>query len=429
MTIRQKAASGVVTPEMEKAARHEGLDPDLVRRGVADGTIVIPGNRLRSFEHVRGIGRGLRVKVNANIGASPLSSDVDKELLKLRACVHHGADAVMDLSLGNDIETIRKEILRASPVMVGTVPIYETANDLALTGRAITDMTIDDFLKTVRSQAEQGVDFMTIHAGVNLQALDALDSAGRNLGVVSRGGSMLVAWMRKNRRESPLFEHFDLILEILARYDVTISLGDGMRPGAVLDATDRPQIAELLTLGGLAAKAADMGVQTIIEGPGHVPLNMVEENIRLEKSLCMGAPFYVLGPLVTDCASGHDHIASAIGGALAAYFGADFLCYVTPAEHLRLPDITHAVEGVIASRIAAQAADLARGLPIAVERERDMARARRDLDWEAQYRLSFNPGHARMLRETSGIEHGETCTMCGDFCAIKMARGGSGTPG
>lgn len=422
MTAIQSARSGILTPEMILAASHEEVDPEHIRQGVADGTVVVPKNRARSFPSVRGIGRGLRTKVNANIGASPQRSNVQVEIEKLDAAVSHGADAVMDLSLGDDLKTIRAEILRRSSVMVGTVPIYETVYDLLRKGKDVTDMTIEDYLGTVREQAESGVDFMTVHAGVNLRALRALESAGRHLDIVSRGGSMLVAWMRRNRRESPLFEHFDEILDILASCDVTVSLGDGMRPGSTLDATDRPQMEELVTLGELAERARDKGVQVIIEGPGHVPLHMVEENVRLEKALCKGAPFYVLGPLVTDCAAGYDHIAGAIGGALAAYHGADFLCYVTPSEHLGLPDVAQVVEGVVASRIAAHAADLARGISHAVERERLMARARRELAWETQYGLSFNPSYARRIRESSGAAHADTCTMCGEFCAIRRMR-------
>jgi phosphomethylpyrimidine synthase len=423
MTQLQSARQGIVTPEMVQTARHEGLDPETVRGKVAQGTVVIPKNRLRNFEQVRGIGEGLRTKVNANIGASPLNMDVSQELRKLGAAVRHGADAVMDLSLGRDIPRIRAGILAASPVMVGTVPIYQTAYELSCRGGDITDMTMEDFLATVHGQAEDGVDFMTIHAGVTMHALNAMESQGRALDVVSRGGSMLIAWMRRNRRESPLYEHFDEVLDILADYDVTLSLGDGMRPGSTVDATDRAQIAELVTLGELAWRARDRGVQVIVEGPGHVPLDMIEENIRMEKALCQGAPFYVLGPLVTDCAAGYDHIAGAIGGALAAFFGADFLCYVTPAEHLRLPDERHVAEGVIASRIAAHAADLAKGLDSARRREREMALARRELAWERQYELSVNPPYARMLREQSGIGAGEECTMCGEYCAIKRMRG------
>ncbi|HQI80382.1 MAG TPA: phosphomethylpyrimidine synthase ThiC [Deltaproteobacteria bacterium] len=423
MTQLQSARQGIITPEMVRVARYEGLDPETVRRKVAQGTAVIPKNRLRDFEQIRGVGEGFRTKVNANIGASPLSMDVSGELNKLRAVLRHGADAVMDLSLGREIPRIRAEVLASSTVMVGTVPIYETAYELSCRGGDITDMTMEDFLATVRRQAEDGVDFMTIHAGVTRHALSAMDAQGRTLDVVSRGGSMLVAWMRWHRRESPLYEHFDEVLDILADYDVTISLGDGMRPGSTVDATDRAQITELVTLGELASRARDRGVQVIVEGPGHVPLDMIEENIRMEKDLCRGAPFYVLGPLVTDCAAGYDHIAGAIGGALAAFFGADFLCYVTPAEHLRLPDERHVVEGVIASRIAAHAADLAKGLEYARRREREMALARKELAWDRQYGLSVNPPYARMLREQSGIGAGDECTMCGEYCAIKRMRG------
>lgn len=419
MTQRTEALKGTITPEMEEAARHEGIDPEVVRAGVAGGTIAIPKNAGKSLPQVRGVGKGLKTKINANIGSSPYHMDMAEEVEKLHAAVGSGADAVMDLSLGSEIIEIRREIIRQSPVMVGTVPIYQTAFELSSARRGITDMTIDDFLKTVRNQAEEGVDFMTIHSGVTLQSLSALEGQGRILDVVSRGGSFLVSWMKKNRRQSPLFEFYDEILDILAAHDVTISLGDGMRPGATADATDRAQITELVILGELAQRAWDKGVQVIIEGPGHVPLHMVEENIRLQKSLCQGAPFYVLGPLVTDCAAGHDHIAGAIGGALAAFFGADFLCYVTPAEHLRLPTVEHVVEGVVASKIAAHAADLAKGMQYARDREEAMARARKALDWEAQMSCCLDPVKARRLRESSEIGMDDVCTMCGEFCAIK----------
>ena len=419
MTQILKARRGIITEEMQAVAAYEGLSPEFIRAGVAGGTIVIPRNRGRTFEHIRGIGTGLRTKVNANIGSSPSHMDLEEELAKLEACVEYGADAVMDLSLGSELVHIRRAVLERSPVMVGTVPIYQTAFELAARRRDITDMTLEDFLATLRRQAAEGVDFMTIHAGVTLGSLHALETRQRLLDVVSRGGSLLVAWMRANHRQSPLYDGFDTILDILADHDVTLSLGDGLRPGATADATDSPQISELVTLGELAQRARERGVQVMIEGPGHVPLNMVAENVRLEKSLCQGAPFYVLGPLVTDIACGYDHIAGAIGGCLAAYSGADFLCYVTPAEHLRLPGRQHVVEGVIASRIAAHAADLARGLPCAVERDNAMARARRRLDWDEQIRLSLDPQHARQMREASGIGVERVCTMCGEFCAIK----------
>ncbi|HSM75713.1 MAG TPA: phosphomethylpyrimidine synthase ThiC, partial [Desulfobacterales bacterium] len=350
---------------------------------------------------------------------SPLRSNLDEELRKLAAAQASGADAVMDLSLGADQLRIRKAILARAEVMVGTVPLYQSAFELSAARRDVTEMTIADFLKTVRSQAEEGVDFMTIHCGVTRQALSAMERQGRTLDVVSRGGAMLVAWMRHNRKESPLYEHYDEILDILAALDVTLSLGDGMRPGAVADAGDRAQVSELLVLGELTERAWAKGVQVIVEGPGHVPLNQVADQMRLEKTLCAGAPFYILGPLVTDIAAGYDHIAGAIGGALAAMNGADFLCYVTPAEHLRLPTEADVVEGVIAARIAAHAADLAKGLPAAWERDRAMSRARKALDWEEQIALAIHPAKARAYREASAIGDQDVCTMCGEFCAIK----------
>ena len=423
MTIKKKASNGIITDEIKMVAEYEGLDPDYIRDGIAMGTIVIPKNNKRLFKHVRGIGKNLRTKVNANIGASPYHMDVEEELRKLHAAVKHGTDSVMDLSLGSKLINIRKEILKASDVMVGTVPIYQTGFELSAKKRDITDMKIDDFLHTVRKQAEDGVDFMTIHSGVTLQALEAIESQPRILDVVSRGGSFLVSWMKANMKESPLFTYYDEILDILAEYDVTISLGDGMRPGAIADATDRAQIAELITLSELAQRAWDKGVQVMIEGPGHVPLHMVRENTTLQKSLCKDAPFYVLGPLVTDCASGYDHIAGAIGGALAAYYGADFLCYVTPSEHLRLPTVEHVIEGVIASKIAAHAADLALGMHYAIERDNAMARARKELNWDRQVELSVNPENAKALRDSSEIGKDDVCTMCGEFCAIKRIKG------
>ena len=361
----------------------------------------------------------MRTKVNANIGASPYRSDVDEERAKLAAAVHRGADAVMDLSLGPEQIQIRKVILAESPVMVGTVPIYQTGFEMSAAGRDISEMTITDFLTTIERQAEQGVDFMTIHSGVTRGALAAMEKQGRKLDVTSRGGAFIISWLRKNSGEAPLYEYYDEILDILAAHDVTISLGDGMRPGATADASDRAQLTELIVLGELTQRAWEKGVQVIVEGPGHVPLNQVAENMTIQKSLCNNAPFYILGPLVTDIAAGYDHIAGAIGGAVAAMNGADFLCYVTPAEHLKLPSVDDVSEGVIASRIAAHAADLANGMSYARDREAAMARARRNLDWDSQLSLSINPEKARSYREESNIGSDDVCTMCGEFCAIK----------
>ncbi len=421
LTIKQKAEQGLITAEMEAVADYEGVTAEQVRQGVRDGSIVIPGSRIRSrtLTKTRAVGKGMRTKVNANIGASPYHSLVDEERDKLVAAVHHGADAVMDLSLGPDQVRTREVILAESPVMVGTVPIYQTAFEMSAQGRDVSEMTISDFLKTIEDQGRQGVDFMTIHSGVIRAAMESMERQGRVLDVVSRGGSFILSWLRKNSGEAPLYEYFDEILDVLAKYDITISLGDGMRPGATEDASDRAQITELLVLGELTERAWAKGVQVIVEGPGHVPLNKVAENMTIQKSLCSGAPFYILGPLVTDIACGYDHIAGAIGGAVAAMNGADFLCFVTPAEHLRLPTVEDVAEGVIASRIAAQAADLAMGMDYARAKEQAMAKARKDLDWEAQIALSVNPEKARRYRMNSEIGDDDACTMCGEFCAIK----------
>jgi phosphomethylpyrimidine synthase len=422
MTIKQLAEKGIITARMEAVAAHEGVSPQFIREGLARGSIVIPQNQAHHFPHLRAVGQGTRTKINANIGASPVHSDLGQELEKLSAAVGCGADAVMDLSLGADQLRIRRAILEHSEVMVGTVPIYQTAFELSAARRDVEEMTITDFLETVRRQAEEGVDFMTIHCGVTRRSLAALQAQGRLLDVVSRGGSFLVSWMRRNNKESPLYQYYDEILAILAHYDVTLSLGDGLRPGAVADAGDRGQISELVILGELAQRAWEKGVQVIIEGPGHVPLNQIADHMRLQKTLCGGAPFYVLGPLVTDIAAGHDHIAGAIGGAMAAMSGADFLCYVTPAEHLRLPTVNDVAEGVVASRIAAHAADLAKGLPGAWEKDRAMARARKALDWEKQIDLAIDPKKARAYRQASEIGDSDVCTMCGEFCAIKRLK-------
>ena len=419
MRLKREAEKGIITSEMKTAATHEGISPEFIRQGLVAGTLVIPKNNQKNLKNIMAVGQGTRTKVNANIGASPYCCDLSEELSKFKAAVATGADAIMDLSLGPMQMEIRKEIIARSEVMVGTVPIYQTAFEMAKNGRDITEMRIDDFLTTVHHQAEEGVDFMTIHSGVTRQAVTTMQKQGRVLDVVSRGGAFMVSWLHKNLKESPLLENFDDILDILAEYDVTLSLGDGMRPGSTADATDRAQISELVLLGELAQKAWEKGVQVIIEGPGHIPLNQVADNIRLQKSLCKNAPFYVLGPLVTDIAASYDHIAGAIGGALAAMHGADFLCYVTPAEHLRLPTKEDVIEGVIASKIAAHAADLAKGLPTAISKEQAMAKARKMLDWETQLSLCVHPQKARYYRESSSIGNEEVCSMCGEFCAIK----------
>jgi phosphomethylpyrimidine synthase len=419
-TLKQLAQEGRITATLQTAADHEGLDPAWLRDQVAAGRVVIPENRAKRVKYPRAVGAGTRVKVNANIGASAYHSAPVEELEKLAAALAHGADAVMDLSLGPHQGRIRRAVLAQSEVMVGTVPLYQTVQQVAADHREISAMKIDDFLAAVQQQAEEGVDFMTIHSGVTRRSLETLSRHPRLLGVVSRGGAIVAKWLRCNSGESFLYSHFDEILGILAAHDVTLSLGDGLRPGATADAGDPAQIYELLVIAELTRRAWDKGVQVIVEGPGHVPLNQIAMQMQQHKQLCEGAPSYVLGPLVTDVAAGYDHIAGAIGGAVAALNGADFLCYVTPAEHLRLPTKEDVIEGIMAARIAAHAADLARGLPAAVAREEAMAQARKTLDWECQIALALSPTKAGDYRRQSEIADAAECTMCGEYCAIKQ---------
>ncbi|MBW2039972.1 MAG: phosphomethylpyrimidine synthase ThiC [Deltaproteobacteria bacterium] len=417
-----KARKGEVTPEIEEVAREEGMELQALMGWVAEGKVVIPANRAHRGLRPKGIGEGLTVKVNANIGTSSDHADPAEELQKLELAMEAGADTVMDLSTGGDIDYIRRLILERSPLPVGTVPIYQAAIEVAERKGGIVFMTPDDIFDVIERHAKDGVDFITVHCGVTLNALERLKAQRRITDIVSRGGAFLTTWMIYNEQENPLYEHFDRLLEIAKRYDVTLSLGDGLRPGCLADATDRPQIQELLLLGELTERAWEAEVQVMIEGPGHVPLDQIETNVVLEKKLCKGAPFYVLGPLVTDIAPGYDHIVCAIGGALAAYYGADFLCYVTPAEHLKLPSPEDVREGVIATRIAAHAADVARGRKGAMERDEEISRGRKALDWERQISLSIDPEKARRYREQSRPQMDEVCTMCGKFCAIKMVR-------
>ena len=421
MTQRQRALRGEITPEIEQVARDEGLQPAKVLDLVKAGKVVILKNALHDVRPV-GVGEGLRTKVNANIGSSPYHMVVEEEIEKLRVAVEAGADAVMYLSLGQFLNRIRREILKRSPVPVGTVPIYQVGFELSRKQKRIEEMTLGDFLRVMEKQAREGVDFMTVHAGTTRRAWELMKSGGRVLNVVSRGGSMLVAWMEANGKENPLYEGFEEILDIAEEYDITLSLGDGMRPGAIADAGDKPQIEELITLAELGARCLERGVQVMIEGPGHVPLAQIETNIRIQKSLTRGLPFYILGPLPTDVAPGYDHIAGAVGGALAGAAGADFLCYLTPAEHLRLPTPQDVREGVIVARIAAHIADLAKGIPSAWEHDRAMSEARARLDWDAMFRLAIDPDKARRYREESEAAGEDFCTMCGEFCAVKALK-------
>ncbi|HOU48975.1 MAG TPA: phosphomethylpyrimidine synthase ThiC [Candidatus Aminicenantes bacterium] len=419
MTQIESAKKGRATTEARAVARLEGVPLESLMESLAAGTVVIPHNRLHRPFRPAGIGRGLRTKVNVNLGTSRDFPHLPVELQKTRISMKYGTDALMDLSTGGDIRKIRRAILKAAPVPLGTVPIYQAAIEAIARRGTIVDMTVDDLFAAIETQAREGVDFMTVHCGLTLRAIDRLRGQGRIADIVSRGGAFHVAWCLHHGKENPLFEHFDRLLEIARVHDVTLSLGDGLRPGSIADATDRAQIEELLTLGGLVRRARRAGVQVMVEGPGHVPLDQVEMNVKLEKRLCEGAPFYVLGPLVTDIAAGYDHIAGAIGGAIAAAAGADFLCYVTPAEHLGLPSPEDVRDGLIASKIAAHAADLVKGVPGARERDERMSRARKKLDWKTQGRWAIDPEKFRSVRAARRT-HSPACSMCGEFCAMRI---------
>lgn len=419
MTQIEKARKGVLSAVLKTVAEAERVPAETLAGLVARGLAVIPFNPRHSPARPAGIGRGLRTKVNVNIGTSRDYPRLADELAKVKVCLDHGGDALMDLSTGGDLGKIRRAILRKAPLPLGTVPIYQAAVKTIDRRRSIVDMSEDDLFEAIESQALEGVDFMTVHCGLNLKAVERLKKQGRVADIVSRGGAFHLAWMLHNGKENPFYARFDRLLAIARRYDVTLSLGDGLRPGSVLDATDRPQIEELLTLGELVKRAWEAGVQVMVEGPGHVPLDQVEMNIRLQKRVCEGAPFYVLGPLVTDIAPGYDHIVSAIGGALAAAAGADFLCYVTPAEHLGLPTVDDVREGLIASKIAAHAADIVKGVPGALQRDLDMSRARKRLDWETQRKLAIDPAKFAAVRKKRR-SRSKACSMCGDFCAMRI---------
>ncbi|MBI2909851.1 MAG: phosphomethylpyrimidine synthase ThiC [Chloroflexi bacterium] len=427
MTQLEIARSGIISPAMQRVAESEGLDAEAIRQGIASGSIIIPANSVRlGSVTFCAIGKGLRTKVNANIGTSSDCRSLETELEKLRVAEESRADTVMDLSTGGDIGAIRRAIIEATTLPVGTVPIYQAAIEAIDRRGAIVAMAADDIFDAIEEQARDGVDFVTVHCGVTRAAVARLKRQGRVVDVVSRGGAFLIAWMLHHDKENPLFEQYDRLLETAHRYDVTLSLGDGMRPGGVADATDRAQIEELVTLGELVERAWAAGVQVMVEGPGHLPLDEIPANVQLQKRLCKGAPFYVLGPLVTDVAAGYDHITGAIGGAIAASAGADFLCYVTPSEHLSLPGVEDVREGVIASRIAAHAADIVKGVKGAREWDLKMSTARKNLDWEEQARLSLAPERARGVRRQR-VSSGQACSMCGEFCAMELVSKHLGT--
>ena len=415
-TIMDVARRGEVTPLMKQIAEKEKVSPEFIRNGIASGRICAPHNPVHGAEPAA-IGEGLSVKINVNLGTSRDIVDLDAEMEKLKVAVKYGADAVMDLSTGGDIDTIRAKLLKECPVMMGSVPIYQTGLTAARKN-AVVEMTEDDIFNGIEKHAKDGMDFMTVHCGITRETVKWLSKSPRLMDVVSRGGSFLTAWILHNDEENPLYKNYDYLLEMARKYEFTLSLGDGFRPGCIDDASDQAQLSELMTLGHLVDRARQAGVQSMVEGPGHVPLDQVAMNMKLEKRMCHDAPFYVLGPLVTDIAPGYDHIVGAIGGAVAAQNGADFLCYLTPAEHLSLPDVDDVREGVIASKIAAHVGDLCRG--IGRERDTEMAKARKKLDWSTMYKVCIDEEKARRYRCRGCTEESEGCSMCGDVCAIKI---------
>lgn len=417
-TQLQNAKKGHVTKEMIHVAKDENVSPEWLCNEIAQGRIVIPKNINHDFPP-RGIGFGLKTKVNANIGTSEKHCNLPEEIEKLQTALKYGTDSIMDLSTGGDLHMILNEMLKQSSVMVGTVPIYGVATRLLRENKKISQFNAEDLFAEIEYHARAGVDFMTLHCGVTRTSIDFLNDDSRVCGIVSRGGSILKRWMMDNNTENPLYEHYERVLDICEEYDVTISLGDGLRPGSGEDATDRGQIAELLELGKLVDRARERGVQVLVEGPGHMPMDQIEMNVKLMKKVCHDAPFYVLGPLTTDSAPGYDHIVGTIGGAIAAAYGADFLCYVTPAEHLCLPNTDDVREGVMASRIAAQSADIVKNVKDAKKRDYTISKARRELDWETIYNNSLDPEIARKRKDASESSNEDHCTMCGNLCAVK----------
>lgn len=422
MTQLEYARKGIITEEMKICAQQENVSPEFIRKGIEDGNIVVIRNLVHKSIKPLAIGKGLKTKINSNIGTSKDRVDIDVELQKVIISISAGADTIMDLSTGGDIRKVRQAIIGASSIPVGTVPIYQAAALMIDNRKAIVEMTADDMFRVIEENGEDGVDFITVHCGVTKRSVYCIEQEGRLLGIVSRGGSIIRNWMSFNDRENPLYEQYDRLLEIARRYDMVLSLGDGLRPGCLADATDRGQVQELVLLGELTKKARDYGVQVMIEGPGHVPINEIQANIQLQKSLCKGAPFYVLGPLPTDIAPGYDHIVAAIGGAIAGAAGADFLCYVTPSEHLRLPTIEDVKEGIIASKIAAHIADIAKNVHGAIEKDVLMAKYRKEFNWDGQVKVSIDPEKTEKFLEKSESAKDEGCTMCGEFCAIKLGK-------
>ena len=415
-TQMDAARKGILTKELLAVAQKEQMEPEKLVKLVAAGQVVIPANKCHTCLDPNGIGSALRTKINVNLGTSRDLNDLDMELQKVNDAVAMGAESIMDLSSFGDTQKFRRKLTAECPAIIGTVPIYDA---VVYYHKPLREITSEEWLQIAEMHAKDGVDFLTIHVGINKNTAERFKKMKRLTNIVSRGGSIIFAWMEMTGQENPFYEHFDRLLDICQEYDVTLSLGDACRPGCLEDATDVSQLEELLTLGELTRRAWEKNVQVMIEGPGHMPLDQIAANMKIQQSVCKGAPFYVLGPLVTDVAPGYDHITAAIGGAIAASAGASFLCYVTPAEHLRLPNRDDVKEGIIASRIAAHAADIAKGIPGAKEWDRKMAQARARLDWEEQFSLAIDPEKARRYRAESKPEKEDTCSMCGNFCAVK----------
>lgn len=415
-TQMDAARKGILTKELMAVAGQEQWEPEKLRELVAQGKVAIPANKNHTCLKPSGIGSMLRTKINVNLGTSRDLNDLEMELQKVKDAVHMGAESIMDLSSFGDTRKFRRKLTGECPAMIGTVPIYDA---VVYYHKPLREITAEEWIRIVEMHAEDGVDFMTIHVGINRQTARRFKEAKRLTNIVSRGGSIIFAWMEMTGEENPFYEHYDRILEICQKHDVTLSLGDACRPGCIEDASDISQVEELVTLGELTRKAWEKDVQVIIEGPGHMPLDQIAANMKIQQTICKGAPFYVLGPLVTDIAPGYDHITAAIGGAIAAAAGAAFLCYVTPAEHLKLPDEADVKEGIIAARIAAHAADIAKGIKGAGEWDHKMSDARKRLDWESMFQLAIDPEKARRYRAMSKPEKEDTCSMCGNFCAMK----------
>lgn len=415
-TQMDAARKGIVTREMEIVAKSENMDVQELRALVAEGKVAIPANKNHKSLIPQGVGQGLKTKINVNLGISKDCDDIGKEMEKVKVALDMKAEAIMDLSNYGKTAKFREKLVEMSTAMIGTVPMYDV---VGFYDKELKDISVDEFFKVVEKHAQDGVDFVTIHAGLNRETINTFKRNKRITNIVSRGGSLLFAWMELNQRENPFYEYFDRLLDICEKYDLTLSLGDACRPGSIADATDASQIKELMVLGELTKRAWERNVQVIIEGPGHMAINEIEANMLLQKRLCHGAPFYVLGPLVTDVAPGYDHITSAIGGAIAASYGADFLCYVTPAEHLRLPNLDDMKEGIVAVKIAAHAADIAKGIKGASQWDNEMSKARQELDWEQMFTLALDEEKPRKYRKESTPHHEDSCTMCGKMCSMR----------